>query len=244
MSQPTAEKTWVPLTPRERRVAGVLVEKQKTTPDAYPMSVAAIVTGCNQKTNRDPLTSYDSDDVEDILQGLRKKGAAILVEGSGRVAKWKHALYEWLDLKSQPVAMAILAELLLRGPQTEGDLRSRAGRMDPMPELDALHKLLEALAARRLVVFLSPPEQRRGIVVTHALYPPEELERVRHAQSQMPAPDDEPAPRGAGVGPHIEPPSPAWTAEVAALRVEVAALRETVQALAAEVHALKSALGS
>ncbi len=67
------EKTWVPLTPRERRVLGVLVEKQKTTPEYYPMSIAAIVTGCNQKSNRDPITNYDADDVEEILQGAGRR---------------------------------------------------------------------------------------------------------------------------------------------------------------------------
>jgi uncharacterized protein len=116
MSAPAAERTWVPLSPAERRVLGVLIEKQKTTPEYYPLSVAAIVTGSNQKSNRDPVTNYDADDVEEVLQGLRKKGAVVQVEGTGRVVRWKHALYEWLDLKNRPVEMAVLAELLLRGP--------------------------------------------------------------------------------------------------------------------------------
>ncbi len=86
-------RSWVPLGPRERRVLGVMVEKAKTTPENYPMTLAAIVTACNQKTNRDPITNYDQDDVEDTLHSLRKKGAVILVEGSGRVASLEiHAL--------------------------------------------------------------------------------------------------------------------------------------------------------
>src|SRR3954468_4234109 len=116
MSPSTTHWTWVPLTARERRILRALVEKAKTTPEYYPMSIAAIVTGSNQKSNRDPVTNYDADDVEDILQGLRKKGAAVLVEGSGRVTKWKHTLYDWLDLRGKAAEMAILAELLLRGP--------------------------------------------------------------------------------------------------------------------------------
>ena len=85
--------SWVPLVPRERRILGVMVEKAKTTPEYYPMTLAAIVTGCNQKSNRDPVTNYDQDDVEDTLHSLRKKGAVILVEGSGRVvAVEAHAL--------------------------------------------------------------------------------------------------------------------------------------------------------
>ena len=89
MSTPVPERTWVSLSPRERRVLGVLVEKAKTTPEYYPLTVAAIVTGCNQKSNRDPVVTYDADDAEEILQGLRKKGAAVMVEAGGRVVRWK-----------------------------------------------------------------------------------------------------------------------------------------------------------
>src|SRR2546423_15622773 len=128
MSGPVAEKMWVPLTARERRVVGVLVEKQKTTPEYYPMTIAAIVSACNQKSNRDPVTNYDADDVEETLQELRRKGAAVMIEGSGRGVRWKHTLYAWL--KVGKVELAIIAELLLRGPQTEGDLRARASRME------------------------------------------------------------------------------------------------------------------
>ena len=117
------------LSPRERRVLGVMVEKAKTTPEYYPMTLAAIVTGCNQKSNRDPVTNYDADDVEDILQDLRQKGAVVKIEGSGRVVRWKHTLYDWL--KVSKVELAVLAELMLRGTQTEGDLRARASRMEP-----------------------------------------------------------------------------------------------------------------
>src|ERR1700758_1544214 len=105
------EKRWSPLSPRERRILGVLVEKQKTTPEYYPMTVAAIVTGCNQKSNRDPVTNYDADDVEEILQELRRKGAAVMIEGSGRVVRWKHTLYDWL--KVGKVELAVMAELML-----------------------------------------------------------------------------------------------------------------------------------
>jgi len=230
----------VPLSPDERRVAGVLVEKQKTTPENYPLSVAATVAGCNQKSNRDPVTSYDLDDAEETLQALRKKGVAILVEGSGRVVRWKHSLYDWLGLKNQPVEMAVMAELLLRGPQTEGDLRARASRMDLIPDLAALQKVLEGLLARGLVVYLTPPGVRRGAIVTHNLYPPEELERVRRAQAQVPYQDEPPA-RTTVAAPG---PSTGWAAEAAVLRAEVDTLRNTVDELAAEVRALKSSLGA
>jgi uncharacterized protein YceH (UPF0502 family) len=215
----------------------VLVEKAKTTPENYPMSIAALVTGCNQKSNRDPVTSYDADDVEEILQSLRRKGAAVMVEAGGRVVRWKHTLYDWL--KVSKVELAVLAELLLRGPQTEGDLRARASRMEPLVDLPALQAVLAALAARDLVIYLSPPGQRRGVVVTHGLYPPEEAEKVRQAcaASGIGGDEDDRPARAASTS------SPAWAEEAAALRAEIEALRGAVATLSAEVRELKTALG-
>jgi uncharacterized protein YceH (UPF0502 family) len=244
MSAPVSERAWVPLAPRERRVLGVLVEKAKTTPEYYPLTVAAVVTGCNQKSNRDPVTNYDQDDVEDTLQELRRKGAVVLVEAGGRVARWKHTLYDWL--KVTKVELAVMAELLLRGAQTEGDLRARASRMEPIADLPALQALLDALKARGLVIYLSPPGQKRGVVVAHALYPPAEAEKVRQAfLMAAPAGEDDERParlaavraEATAVGP------PAWAAETAALRTEIEALRGTVANLSDELRELKRALG-
>ncbi len=241
MSSPTSEKTWVPLTPKQRRVLGVLVEKQKTTPEYYPMSVAAIVTGCNQKSNRDPVTNYDADDVEEILQGLRQKGAVVMVEGSGRVVRWKHTLYDWLGLKGRAAEMAVLAELMLRGPQTEGELRQRASRMDPLPDLPALQTVLEYLSELGLVVYLSPPGQKRGVIVAHGLYPPEELERIKQTLAHAPF-FEEPEPR-AGRG-STTTGGAAWAEEAASLRAEIETLKATVQSLKNELDALKASLGA
>jgi uncharacterized protein YceH (UPF0502 family) len=241
---PGAVPSWVPLTPRERRVVGVMVEKAKTTPEYYPMTIAAIVTACNQKTNRDPVTNYDSDDVEDTLQSLRKKGAAILVEGGGRVPRWKHTLYDWL--KVNKVELAVVAELLLRGPQTEGELRGRASRMEPLPDLSSLQTILEALVPRRLVHYLSPPGQKRGVFVAHGLYPPEELEKVRLAFADRAGADDEVPSRLSTARAELAAAAaaPAWTTELAAVRAEVEQLRGAVEALTAELRELKSALGA
>ena len=243
MTEPVAERSWVPLDARERRVLGVLVEKAKTTPEYYPMTIAGLTAGCNQKSNRDPITNYDQDDADEILQGLRKKGAVIMVEAGGRVVRWKHTLYDWF--KVNKVELAIVAELLLRGPQTEGDLRARASRMEPLPDLQTLQTHLEALVPRGLVVYLSPPGQKRGVVVTHGLYHrPDDLERDRqkHATSQT-IDNDEPirtAPR-----PTTSPsPTSGLAEEVADLRIEVDTLRATVAALWAEIHTLKTALGA
>ncbi|MFO0910238.1 MAG: YceH family protein [Isosphaeraceae bacterium] len=246
MSTESETRSWVPLTPRERRVLGVLVEKAKTTPEYYPLTLAALVTGCNQKSNRDPVVTYDADDVEEILQGLRKKGAAVMVEAGGRVVRWKHTLYDWL--KVGKVELAVLAELMLRGPQTEGDLRSRAARMETIADLGTLQTILETLAARKLVLYLSPPGKSRGVVVTHGLYPPEEAERVRQAFANQPI-DDEPgaerAVRTATARNEMAATlsQPGWVAEVSSLRDELNQLRATVDTLTAELNNLKSALG-
>jgi uncharacterized protein YceH (UPF0502 family) len=237
---------WVPLGPQERRVVAVLAEKGKTTPEYYPLTVAAIVAGCNQKTNRDPISNYDQDDVEDTLQSLRKKGASIMVEAGGRVPRWKHTLYEWL--KVSKAELAVIIELLLRGPQTEGELRARVSRMEPLADLAALHTILEGLTPRGLVVYLSPPGQKRGVIITHGLYPPAELEKVRQAFAASAAagnaeetPTRVSAARGelAAAGT-----APAWVAEIAALHAEVDELRSRLETLAADLLELKSSLGA
>jgi hypothetical protein len=239
MTEPltSVAKAWEPLTAPERRVLGVLIEKQKTTPEYYPMSVAAITTGCNQKSNRDPTTAYDPDDVEETLHGLRRRGVALLVEGGGRVAKWKHTAYDWLGLRGRAAELAILAELLLRGPQTEAELRARASRMDEIDDLPTLQGMLASLKDMGLVVYLSPPGQKRGVMVTHGLYPAEELARLRDSAatggSEAHAMRVEPA---AG--------RPAWTDEADAIRAELADLRGVVHALADELRELKRSLGA
>jgi uncharacterized protein YceH (UPF0502 family) len=239
------------LTPRERRVIGVLAEKAKTTPEYYPMTLAAIVSGCNQKSNRDPVTDYDSDDVEDTLHGLRKKGLTILVDAGGRALRWKHMLYE--TLKVTKAELAVLVELLLRGPQSEGELRARASRMEPLPDLASLQTILQGLASRRLVHYLTPPEQKRGVYVAHGLYPADELEKVRQAfASRQPSDEEMPARLSAARADlNAAAVAPGWVAEIAALRDENAELRgdihnlrRALEALAAEVRALKSELGA
>lgn len=153
----------------------MLVEKAKTTPDAYPMSLNALRAGCNQKSNRDPLMEVDEDAVQESLDRLRGVGLVAEVQGGGRVPRYRHYMYDWLGVDK--VEIAVMTELLLRGEQTEGELRGRASRMEPIADLQALRNVLNALKTKGLVIALSP--EGRGHVVTHALYPPRELERLK-----------------------------------------------------------------
>lgn len=166
---------WKPLDARQRRVLGVLIEKAKTTPAGYPMSVNAIVVGCNQKNNRDPVTAYDDFDVENALGELQALGVVKEIDWVGRVVKYKHLAYEWLGVR--PVELAILAELLLRGAQALGELRARAARMEPIEDLAALKPIVEDLVARKLMIELTPAG--RGQIVSHNLYGPDELRALR-----------------------------------------------------------------
>ncbi|MEX0938623.1 MAG: DUF480 domain-containing protein [Pirellulales bacterium] len=174
----TAEPKWEPLGYIERRVVGVLVEKAKTTPEQYPMTLNALRNGCNQKSNRFPQMQLDDDRVEEALERLRERGAVTEIQGDARVPKYRHQMYNWMGIEK--VELAVVAELLLRGPQTVGELRGRASRMEPVPDLATLWPILASLRSRRLVVYLTP--EGRGCIVTHGLYPPEELEKLRSQQ--------------------------------------------------------------
>ncbi|MCA9140330.1 MAG: YceH family protein [Planctomycetales bacterium] len=165
-----ASKKVVPLSANARRVLGVLVEKAKTTPDNYPMSASAIISGSNQKSNRSPQMDLDEDDVLLALDELREVGAAREIQGNGRVTKYRHAAYDWLELDNPQAA--IITELLLRGPQTIGELRTRASRMHNLPDLDSVKNVLDSLIEKDLVEALTPPG--RGQTFSHKLYTPQE----------------------------------------------------------------------
>lgn len=237
---PIAASPWPVLDLRERRVLGVLVEKAKTTPDTYPLSVNAIVTGSNQKSNRDPLLNLSELEVEDTLARCQKKGLAIKITG-GRVVRWKHNLYDAWHVDK--VDLAVLGELLLRGPQTEGELRSRASRMEPIDDLDALRNVLRPLVERKLVVYLTP-EERRGAMLTHGFHDPHELERLRSRVAAEPI-AEAPHPLAS---PATAPISDDRLSELAsglsAARDEIAALKQTLAGLQDELRQLKQSLGA
>ncbi|HUY33805.1 MAG TPA: DUF480 domain-containing protein [Pirellulales bacterium] len=258
---------WQPLSAIDRRVLGVLVEKAKTTPDVYPMTINGICAGANQKSNRHPLMHVDPDDVEEALGRLRALGAVALIEGSGRATKYRHFMYDWLGVDK--VELAVMAELLLRGAQTEGELRGRAARMEPIDDLTALRPVLASLKAKRLVIPLTP--DGRGHVVSHALYPSRELEKLQAEfagageSSGVAAAAMEPeGVSHTGPAPVVRSAAPRPTAapggagdwqqlrgEVAELRGQLIALQQAVDELSDEFHRraadldqLKDALGA
>ena len=133
----------------EIRVLGCLIEKQRTTPDAYPLSLNALRLACNQSTNRDPVVEYDEGTIRAALERLDRKGWTRLASGAGsRAAKYRHLLDEALGLPEPE--MALLAVLMLRGPQTPGELKQRAERLHPFPGLAEIEGTLESLIGRGL----------------------------------------------------------------------------------------------
>jgi uncharacterized protein YceH (UPF0502 family) len=143
----------VNLSASEIRVLGCLLEKQHTTPDQYPLSLNALRLACNQSTNREPVVDYDDAIVRDALHRLERRGYTRYASGAGsRTPKYRHLLAEALPMADDE--QAVICVLMLRGPQTPGELKQRADRMHPFAELSAVHETLERLIARELVACL------------------------------------------------------------------------------------------
>lgn len=236
----------IELTPPEARVIGCLIEKQITTPDQYPLSLNALVNACNQKSNRDPLMDLDERAVQAILDSLSKKHLVIEKSGFGsRVPKYQHRFCntEYGSLKLDPQELAIVCELLLRGPQTPGELRTRASRMAQFAETSDVDDALTRLADRpegAYVVRLAREPNRRDSRWAHLFSGPVHDPYAGH--------------EGAG-GAHDSAPSglPAAGAGVSAPEVSfpasrsderLAKLEREVQTLRAELDELKRQLGS
>ncbi len=145
----------IELTLEEARVLGCLLEKAATTPDVYPLTLNSLIAACNQKTNRHPVVDYDEEVVAEAIEGLRAKKLAFRVDVAGsRVPKYRHHVEETLGLAK--TGKALLAVLLLRGPQTLGELRTRTERMHIFADTDAVEAELNFLAED-----LDPPLWRR-----------------------------------------------------------------------------------
>jgi len=141
----------------EVRVLGSLIEKELTTPEYYPLSLNALVNACNQKSNRDPVMSLDEAEVIKALDSLRFKQYALLSGTGGRVSKYRHALVE--KFRFSPAELALICELLVRGPQTVGELRTRVERMHPFSDLAEVEAVLEELMERTPPIVTRLPRQ-------------------------------------------------------------------------------------
>ncbi|HYH58939.1 MAG TPA: YceH family protein [Thermoleophilaceae bacterium] len=203
------------LTPEEVRVLGALVEKQRTTPDQYPLSLNALRLACNQATNRDPVVEYDEGTIRVALERLGRRRWVRLASGAGsRATKYRHLLDEALGLDRPE--LAVLTVLMLRGPQTPGELRSRTERLHRFEGPGELRAAIDALVGRDLAASAG----RR---------PGQKEERFRHLlveDEDAPEADTEPPVKEMGSVP----------LRLARLEAQVAELQEAVQALSEGVH--------
>lgn len=206
------------LSDTEVRVLGCLIEKELATPEYYPLTLNSLTTACNQKSNRDPVMSLEEADVVRALDRLRFKQLALTAADGGRVPKYRHLLAEKLRLG--PAELAVLAELLLRGSQTVGELRTRGERMHPLPDTTTVEKVLDELAA------LDPP-----LVVKLARQPGRKESRYAHLLAGEPQAEEiPPAPEAARLRVMAEDERVAkLEEEVAALKEEVAGLRRMME---------------
>ena len=145
------------LTPVEVRVLGSLIEKEITTPEYYPLSLNALASACNQISNRDPVLSFDEKTVARALESLREKQLIWMVTGVGRVPKYEHRFTEQLKLAAQEVA--VLCVLMLRGPQTAGEIRGRTGRLYEFKQLEEVELTLQVMMSAEPPLITKLPRQ-------------------------------------------------------------------------------------
>ncbi len=205
----------------EVRVLGTLMEKEATTPEYYPLSLNALLNGCNQKSNRDPVVSYDAEVVQGALEGLRQKRFVLFVTGNGRVDKYAQRISEELNLGRRE--SAILCTLFLRGPQTLGEIKDRSERMFAFGDLAETERVLEKLA-----------DWEGGALAKKLPRQPGQKEaRYAHVLS------GEPVIEAAGEGGNVAAAPSRLTQleqEVHALRLELDELRKRFEALEAQLR--------
>ena len=210
-----------PLTPNEARVLATLMEKARTVPDSYPMSLNGLVTGCNQKTSRDPVMNLSDAEAQEALDSL--KLLTLAFESSGnRTTRWEHNFQRGVGVPEQ--SAVLLGLLMLRGPQTAGELRINAERWYRFADISSVEAFLDELQERSA-------EKGGPLVVQLPRAPGAREQRWAHLLCGPVDTSASPAPSG-GAG---ASPSPALQARVDALEAEVASLRNTVQRLCAEL---------
>ena len=224
------------LTPAEQRVLGCLIEKRWTTPDQYPLSLNGLRLACNQSTNRDPVTAYDESSVREAAQRLCLYGLARLASGHGsRSVKYRHLAEEALGLGRDE--LGVLAVLLLRGPQTPGELKARAERMAPLQSLADVERVLETLGERDYARRLERRPGQKEDRFEHTL-------GSRGGDGAAPASTAAPVPGAPVPGAPAQPPAPGPApASVAPPRVDAdGALAKRVDVLESEVASLRAEL--
>jgi uncharacterized protein len=227
----------VDLTAAEIRVLGCLVEKQRTTPDYYPLTLNALRAACNQSTNRDPVVAYDEATIRDAITRLNRRRWARLSSGAGsRTSKYRHLLED--SLTRAPDELSILCVLMLRGAQTPGELKQRCERMHPFADLAAVHETLARLIDRELVEELPRRPGQKEERYAHRLSDddaPEPAPASAAAVSAAAAAPAAPVVRAPGrpmpSAPEVERAEPALPDRVARLEAEVAQLRAELRAL-------------
>jgi uncharacterized protein len=216
----------------EIRVVACLVEKQRTTPDQYPLTLNSLRLACNQSTNRDPVVDYDEGTIRSALDRLnRRKWATLASWSTARSVKYKHLLDQALNL--EPGQLSLLTVLMLRGPQTPGELRPRTERMYRFESADELDRTLRELIDRDLATPLPRRPGERGQRYAHLLGVGEEEEGAPVTAPAAPPPSEPAA---------AEPPIPAahdggLGERVSRLETELGALREELQRLREELGA-------
>jgi uncharacterized protein len=228
----------------ETRVLGCLLEKQRTTPDAYPLSLNALRLACNQSTNRDPVVEYDDAIIRDALHRLERRGYARLASGAGsRAAKYRHLLADALPMSSSE--QAVMCVLMLRGPQTPGELKQRTERMHAFGDLSAVHDTLDHLIERELVARL---ERRAGhkeeryaqLLQSEDEQPPGREAPTRAAAGLPGAPGGATRAPDGSASPDAAPAAPAYAAPHASAGPDD--LRERVARLEREVAELRASM--
>jgi uncharacterized protein len=224
----------------ERRVLGVLLEKALSQPQYYPMSLNAIVAACNQKSNRDPLMDLDENAVWNTLEVMRAGGlvSRLLPGGASRVERYKHEVKEHLGWEKPQ--RAVMAELLLRGPQTIGELRSHSARMYPFENVESVTAVIERLSQGEapMVAMLARAPGQSAVRYAHRMYSPAEWAALAGAAS---------TPSPLPTAPVARPPVPARPeppGELAALRDEVHELRAAVEELRARLARVEGTSGT
>jgi uncharacterized protein len=212
--------------PVEIRVVACLVEKQRTTPDQYPLTLNSLRLACNQSTNRHPVVEYDEPSIRAALDRLRRRNwAAMATWTTTRVAKYKHTLDNALQLT--PPELSLLTVLMLRGPQTPGELRARTERMYPFESHEELEVTLSVLIERELVAPLARRPGERGQRYTHLLEGEADEPLAPAVPEGAPAVPEPAAPAAdGGLGERVD----RLEAELAALRDELRALRGRLDA--------------